>query len=87
MLAARRASPALATGAVALLPAPAGVLAYERAASSDRRVVLVNFADEPVAVDVGGDWHVEVDSDGLLEGEGFPGRLAGNHAVVLRSVD
>jgi hypothetical protein len=31
-----------------------------------------------------GRWRVEVDSDGLVEGEGYPGRLAGDAAVILR---
>jgi alpha-glucosidase len=86
LLAARRASPALATGAVSLLDAPAGVLAYERSQGDDRRVVVVNFTTAPVAVTLAGRWNVEVDTDGLLEGEGFPSRLAGDHALVLRSV-
>ena len=86
LLAARRASPALATGAVSLLDAPAGVLAYGRSEGDDQRVVVVNFTAEPVSVALAGRWSVEVDSDGLLEGEGFPGRLAGDHALVLRSV-
>ena len=49
-----------------------------------RRVVLVNFTSEAADVIVDGRWQVEVDSDGLLEGEGYPGRLAGDAAVLLR---
>ncbi|HWI03296.1 MAG TPA: DUF3459 domain-containing protein, partial [Acidimicrobiales bacterium] len=83
LLAARRASPALSTGSWRALEAPAGVLAYERADGEDRRAVVVNFTAETVEVALEGRWAVEVDSDGL-EAEGFPGRLAGDAAVILR---
>lgn len=84
LLAARRASPALSVGAWRAVEAPAGVLAYEREEGDDRRVVLVNFTAEAIDVGLDGSWRVEVDSDGLLEGEGYPGRLAGDAAVILR---
>jgi hypothetical protein len=60
------------------------VLAYEREEAGDRRVVVVNFTSEAADVSLEGRWRVEVDSDGLLEGEGYPGRLAGDAAVILR---
>ena len=87
ILAARWASPALATGSWAVVESPAGVLAYERRQGEDRRAVVVNFTAEPVDVHLPGSWQVEVDSDGLVEGEVFRSRLAGNAAVVLRPVE
>ena len=45
--------------------------------------MVVNFTAETVEVALEGRWAVEVDSDGL-EAEGFPGRLAGDAAVILR---
>ncbi len=50
----------------------------------DRRVVAVSFVAEPRAVALGGDWVVEVASDGGGEGEPFRGTLAPDQAVVLR---
>ncbi|MEN3281085.1 MAG: alpha-glucosidase [Solirubrobacteraceae bacterium] len=47
----RRESPALHGGTLSLLDdAPAGVLAFERAAGEDRRRVWVNFGPDPAAV-------------------------------------
>jgi alpha-glucosidase len=87
LLAARRASPALATGSWAAIEAPAGVLAYERRHGDDRRAVVVNFTAEPVDLHLEERWRVEVDSDGLVEGEVFRSRLPGNAAVVLTPVE
>ena len=84
ILAARRASPALSMGSWRAVEAPAGVLAYGREEGEDRRVVVVNFTSEAVDVRVDGRWRIEVDSDGVGEGEGYPGRLAGDAAVILR---
>jgi alpha-glucosidase len=72
LLAARRASPALASGDWALEPAPGGVLAYRRRAGDDERLVLLNIAAEPRAVALTGRWEVEVatgDRSGMLEAE------------------
>src|SRR5207248_10568012 len=63
ILAARRASPALQSGSWSPLPSPATVLAYSRVLGDDRRIVLVNFGDAPVAVPLGTDAVVEVASD------------------------
>jgi alpha-glucosidase len=60
LLAARRASPALASGDWTLEPAPGGVLAYRRRAGDDERLVLLNIAAEPRAVALTGRWEVEV---------------------------
>jgi alpha-glucosidase len=87
LLAARRASPALATGSWAAIEAPAGVLAYERRHGDDRRAVVVNFTAEPVDLHLEERWRVEVDSDGLVEGEVFRSSLPGNAAVVLTPVE
>jgi alpha-glucosidase len=87
LLAARRASPALVSGDIALLAAPAGVLAYERSFAGDRRVVAVNFSDRArdfdLALSPGITWRVEVASDGSGEGEPYRGSLGPSAAVVL----
>ena len=62
LLAARRASPALRRGTVRLRDAPEDVLAYERVSGEDRRLVLVNFGDQPVDVPLPEPWQVEVAS-------------------------
>ncbi|HYI61289.1 MAG TPA: alpha-amylase family glycosyl hydrolase [Acidimicrobiales bacterium] len=91
LLAARRASPALRTGDQRLREGPGGVLAWERSAGDDRRVVAVNFGAEPADLDrpdlgpePGPGWAVEVASDGAGEGEPFTGALAPDTAVLLR---
>ena len=85
LLAARRASSALHGGTITLLDGlPAGVLAYERGHDDDRRVVVVNFGDEPLTVDhpaIGGT--VEVASDATGEGAPFIGTLGADQAVIL----
>src|SRR5205807_1933815 len=63
ILAARRGSPALSNGEFAMLPAPEGVIAYERTLGDDRRVVAVNFTDADVQVPLGDGLIVEVASD------------------------
>ena len=82
LLAARRASPALRTGTWIARDAPAGVLAYERVSGDDRRLVLVNFRNKPVAVAAAG--RVAVASDGRGEGAAFDGELAADAAVILK---
>ncbi len=84
LLAARRASPALRAGSLTRVDAPAGVLAWERALTDDRRLVLVNFHDEPAEVAVTGEWRVEVASDGRGEGSPFTGALGPDAALVVR---
>lgn len=49
LLALRRATPALSLGTIALLDAPAGVLAYERRIAGERVGVLLNLTGEAVA--------------------------------------
>jgi alpha-glucosidase len=84
ILAARRASPALRSGALDDISPPGPVLAYERAQGDDRRAVLVNFATEPAGVTLDGTWMVEVDSEGAAEGTVYDGRILGDQALVLR---
>ena len=75
LLASRRASPALQSGAFTWLEAPDGVLAYRRGETGsspgelgaeedgDQRLIVVNFTDEPARVDLPpGAWSVEVTS-------------------------
>ncbi|HJQ84058.1 MAG TPA: alpha-amylase family glycosyl hydrolase [Candidatus Binatia bacterium] len=81
LLAARRASPALRLGSSRLLPAPEGVLAWERVRDDDRRLVLVNFLARPVACAFRG--AVAVASDGAGEGAAFAGTLGADQAVLL----
>jgi hypothetical protein len=66
------------------LPNPDGVLAYERALDDDRRVVVINFIDQPRTVDVAGEWTVEVASDGAGERQRYGGVVVGDQALVLR---
>ncbi len=82
LLAARRASPALRTGEWVARDAPDGVLAYERVAGTDRRLVLVNFTRELLALRVSG--HVVVASNGMNDGEPFNHVLEADTAVLLR---
>ena len=84
VLAARRASPALSVGSLELLDAPDGVLAYERAHGDDRRVVLVNFTDSPVAVlaGVGGELVVGTGT-GTRQWDAAAGLLGPDAAAVL----
>jgi alpha-glucosidase len=84
LLGARRGSPALREGSLALLASPAGVLAWERAHAGDRRIALVNFLAEPARVVLPGDCDVEIASDGRGEGARFAGSLGPDQALVLR---
>jgi alpha-glucosidase len=81
LLAARRTSAAFRSGSIELLPSPAGVVAYVRAAGPDRRTVLVNFTADPVPCEFGG--RIEVTTDPRNEGARFAGRLGPDEAVIL----
>jgi alpha-glucosidase len=83
LLGARRASDALRGGAWRQLPLTDGVLAYERVAGDDRRIVLINFTDEAITTDLEAALEVEVASDGDGEGKPWFGRLGPAQAVVL----
>ncbi|MEA3055904.1 MAG: alpha-glucosidase, partial [Actinomycetota bacterium] len=86
LLRARRSSAALHGGTLELLPAPDGVVAWERRAGSDARRVLVNFTGEAVVSTLGDGWGVEVSSLPTrgAEGQDFESWLAPDEAVVLR---
>ena len=77
-LALRRGSAAVRGGTLELLDdAPAGVLAYERAAGGDRRRVWVNFG--PGAPELPHGWLAELRTDGAQDGP-----LAADAAAILR---
>ncbi len=82
LLVARRSSPALRGGGWSARDAPPDVLAYERVADTDRRLVLVNFGSAPARIAVGG--RVAVASDGAGEGDVFAGVLGPDAAVILQ---
>jgi oligo-1,6-glucosidase/alpha-glucosidase len=78
LLALRRAQPALAKGAIQLVPAPAGVLAYERTDGEARLTVLLNMT----ANDLPFDWR-GTPLLSTLEGSAAPGILRGNEGMVI----
>jgi oligo-1,6-glucosidase/alpha-glucosidase len=78
LLALRRAEPALAVGDIALVDAPAGVLAYDRIAEGRRLSVLLNLTDRAVTIDWRGTPLLST-----LEGEPEPGMLAANEGLIL----
>jgi alpha-glucosidase len=82
LLAARRASPALRHGAIRVVDAPEHVLAYERSAGDDRRLVVVNFADRGLRVPVEGPWEPVVSSHRTWPGS--DGTLQPGEAVIFR---
>jgi alpha-glucosidase len=84
VLAARHSSPALACGDMTMLASPDGVIAYERRAGNDSRVVVVNFTDQPQRVVIVGDRIVEVASDGTDEGARYSGGVPASGATILR---
>jgi|tagenome__1003787_1003787.scaffolds.fasta_scaffold20988918_5 alpha-glucosidase len=82
LLSARRESPALRHGGIALLDAAADVLAYTRTAGDDRRLVLASFSAERRAVAVDGTWEPVLSTRGSADRWG--GALEPGEAVVLR---
>jgi alpha-glucosidase len=86
LLTARRESPALRLGDFRWLETPEGVLAWERRLGSDRRVVALNFGGFSARVPLEPGLHVEVSSDGHGESAPYAGQLAGEQALVLRSL-
>lgn len=84
LLALRRASPALCIGSLTRWTAgPDGVIAYERAAGDDRRLVLVNFNDAPAPVRIDAPHIVNVVSDRNAGGTLFDGWLRPETASIL----
>ena len=84
LLAARRVSPALHAGSWKLLHAPDAVLAFERRAGDDVRLVVANFGRAEATPAVTGEWEVDVATRQRREGGRWDGRVAGTEAVVLR---
>jgi alpha-glucosidase len=84
VLAARHGSPALTVGDFAFLPSPEGVLAYERRAGDDRRVVVVNFTDAAVTVPLAGGLVVASDAGATGEGGPYSGVIPPSGAAILR---
>jgi alpha-glucosidase len=82
LLAIRRASSALQTGALALRDAPDDVVAFDRDDGDERWTVLVNFASDPIGCAATGE--VLVASDGEGERTPYGGRLGPDQAVLLR---
>lgn len=85
LISTRRHSPVLREGDQELLEAPEGVLAYRRTLGDDRRLVVINFTEEPVEVSLAGSWAVEIASDGP-EGQRFDGVVPASGGVLLRPV-
>jgi alpha-glucosidase len=83
LLEVRRGSAALQLGTLRHLPAPPGVLAYERATAGDARVVLVNFSATPLTVPLEGAYEVEVASDEAEAGGLYGGELKPDQALIL----
>jgi alpha-glucosidase len=83
LLALRRSTAALRTGAFAWLAAPDGVLAYERAEGGEVIWVVVNPTGAEQAVELPGPATVVIASDGTGEGAPFGGRVRSDTAVVL----
>ena len=87
LLTVRRGSAALRRGSFRFLDSPAEVLAYERSAGDDRRIVLVNFADGHSTVPLDGTWRVVVGAGGSGEGAPYQGEVGALDAVVLDAGD
>jgi alpha-glucosidase len=79
----RKESPALRWGDYSPIDAPPEVLAYRRDGDGDARVVVVNFADRPVEVELGGRCRIQLSSDRADEGSEFPGTVSAGQALVL----
>ena len=78
LLALRRAEPALAIGAMALLDAPAGVIAYERRHDGRRLSILLNLTSSAVAYDWAGTPLLST-----LDGDPAPGMLRADEGLIV----
>jgi alpha-glucosidase len=83
LLALRRASPALRLGEFRWLPAPAGVLAFERRCGEDRCVVAINFGGTDARAPLGAGLRIALASNGSCEGAAYAGRIGADEALVL----
>ena len=84
LLRVRKRSAALQLGTWRQLEAPPDVLAYERVAGDDARIVLANFVEEPATVDFANGWRVQVCTERAREDTTWEGSLGPNEAVVLQ---
>jgi alpha-glucosidase len=82
----RRESPALHAGSFAWLASDPQVLAYTRRFGGDARAIVVNFASEPGAADLKGDWVIDLDSTGAREGARWDGTVGGDQALIIRNL-
>ncbi|HEX9258242.1 MAG TPA: alpha-amylase family glycosyl hydrolase [Acidimicrobiales bacterium] len=80
----RRSSAALSHGSFAWLPAPEGVLAYERREGEDRRWVLVNTLSDRIDAVLPGLGTVVVATEKGVEQHPYSGYLGPDGAVVVR---
>jgi glycosidase len=86
LLAVRRASPALHLGAIELVDAPDGVVAFDRRHGGELVRVLLNLTGEPASVTLDGSWTCLVGTRSGREGtyERDAASLAGDEGIVLR---
>jgi len=78
LLALRRSEPALALGAMTLVDAPAGVLAYARIGDGRRLSVLLNLTSDAILIDWRGTPLLST-----LAGQPEPGKLRPNEGMIL----
>jgi alpha-glucosidase len=85
LLALRRSSRPLHAGSWEAVPAPDGVLAYDRVAGGDRVRVVLNLTATGVPVELDGPWRILVATDPGRDGEWIGGSvtLEGGEALVL----
>jgi len=83
LLAARRRSPALQSGAIELHPPAEGVLAFRRVAGEDERHVVVNFGAEARPWRPPVPCRIEIASDAVGEGREYGGIVGASQALVL----
>ncbi|VXC78524.1 alpha-amylase family glycosyl hydrolase [Sphingomonas sp. AX6] len=78
LLALRRSEPALSVGAMTLLDAPDGVLAYERVSDGRRLSILLNLTSNAATIDWQGTPLLST-----LDGDPEPGMLRANEGIIL----
>ncbi|MDP8927564.1 MAG: alpha-amylase family glycosyl hydrolase [Actinomycetota bacterium] len=83
----RKDSLALTLGSWKGLNAGPQILGYSREHESQRRVVLVNFADHSNDAHVEGRWTIQLASDGKADGALFQGKIGPEQAIILAPTD
>jgi alpha-glucosidase len=80
----RRSTPALQSGSYRAVSRSGDVYAYERATADQRRLIALNFASHPAAINIEGEWQVRLSSAhrGELKISGAL-TLTANEAVIL----